>query len=181
MQDYINDEHFMCRVRDGDLDSLVPLFEKYHVRIYNFYLRLTRSKELSEDLTQDVFNRVIRYKDSFKEDSRFKPWIYQVARNLLNDYHRKKHEYYTEQDDVSMLLDNPGEAKDDFDKTQRQQALMEAIGFLNDDDKEILELSRFQDLKYEEISQITGSSVGAIKVKVHRAINKLREIYFQIA
>jgi len=68
-----------------------------------------------------------------------------------------------------------------MEKEQKEQTLKEALGLLSPQHREIIELSRFQDLKYEEISQITGNSVGAVRVKVHRAVKKLKEVYFQIA
>jgi len=57
--------------------------------------------------------------------------------------------------------------------------LYEAMALLSEEQREIIELARFQGLKYQEISKITGNSVPAIKVKVHRAIKKLRELYFE--
>jgi len=68
-----------------------------------------------------------------------------------------------------------------MEKEQRERTLKEALGLLPMEQREIIELSRFQDLKYEEISKITGNSVGAVRVKVHRAIKKLKEVYFQLA
>lgn len=58
----VNDEHLMQKVKNGDLNSLAPLFEKYHVKLYNFFLRLTRNKDISNDLTQNVFRRIISYR-----------------------------------------------------------------------------------------------------------------------
>ena len=62
----------------------------------------------------------------------------------------------------------------------KKNTLYEALEQLSPEEREIIELSRFQGLKYQEISEITGNSVTAIKVKVHRAIHKLREFYFEL-
>jgi RNA polymerase sigma-70 factor (ECF subfamily) len=72
-------------------------------------------------------------------------------------------------------------AIDEMEKEGQKETLKEALGLLSPEYREIIELSRFQDLKYEEISQITGNSVGAVRVKVHRAIKKLKDVYFQLA
>lgn len=181
MQANINEEHFMLQVKHGDLDSLIPLFETYHVKIYNFFLRFMRCEATAEDLTQNVFSRIIQYKDSYNEQKPFRAWIYQIARNVNHDHFKKRKEFNISDRDSNVPIENLEESKIDFDKDQRHQTLKEALELLNPDEREILELSRFQDLKYEEISQITGSSIGAVKVKVHRAVNKLRKIYFQIA
>ncbi len=177
----VNDEHLMQKVKNGDLDSLAPLFEKYHVKLYNFFLRLTQNKDLSNDLTQNVFRRIISYRESYDTQWKFRSWMYQIARNvhlkhyqenkfLISDFHEPEH---IEQDNKSAIEENEFET--------RKRTLHEALRQLSPEQREIIELSRFQGLKYKEISDITGNTVTAIKVKVHRAMHKLRELYFELA
>lgn len=175
------DEKMMINVKDGDIDSLVPLFDKYHIKLYNFFLRLIRNKETAEDLTQNVFSRIITYKHTFNEKYKFKTWMYQMARNVHIDHYNKNKAYFSGFEENERSSENIAEAIFESEKTDRHGLLKEAIDLLSEDDREILELSKFQDLKYEEISKITGNSVGAVKVKVHRAINRLRNNYFQLA
>ncbi|GAH56031.1 unnamed protein product [marine sediment metagenome] len=66
-----------------------------------------------------------------------------------------------------------------MEKKERFQQLNSALAKLSEEQRELLVLSRFQGLKYEEISKINGTTVGVVKVKIHRAINKLREVYFE--
>ncbi len=175
------DEIKMINVKNGDIDSLVPLFDKYHLKLYNFFLRLTRNKETAEDLTQNVFSRIISYKHTFKEEYKFKTWMYQMARNVHIDHYHKNKAYFSDFEETESSPEKGIEAIDENEKTEKHEILKEAMNLLSDDEREILELSKFQDLKYDEISKITGNSVGAIKVKVHRAVNKLRNNYFQLA
>ncbi len=181
MNIFSTDEELMIAVKEGDLDALSPLFEKYHVKLYNFFLRLTSDKENSRDLTQNVFSRILKYRTSYNEKHQFKAWIYQLARNVHIDHYNKNRYWASEYDDTENIPGNDRDAQEEMEDTERKEILMEAIGQLPVDQKEVIELSRFQGLKYEEISKITGSSVPAVKVKVHRAIKKLKEIYFQIA
>jgi len=177
----INDEQLMNNVKNGDLDSMIPLFNKYQVKMYNFFLRYTHNKETSEDLAQNVFRRILSYKQTFNEVYTFKTWIYQIARNVHIDHYSKNRYWssdYTEPDNTRTDARN---AIEEMEKEQRERTLKEALGLLPMEQREIIELSRFQDLKYEEISKITGNSVGAVRVKVHRAIKKLKEVYFQLA
>ncbi len=176
-----DDELLMLEVKNGDLDSLVPLFDKYNVKLYNFFLRLTRSREASEDLTQNVFSRIIAYKHTFNDSYKFKAWMYQMARNIHIDYYHKNKGYFNEFNEIENTPEKVREAFDETEKSEKHEILYEAMKLLSIEDREILELSKFQDLKYEDISKITGNSVGAIKVKVHRAVNKLRNNYFQLA
>lgn len=176
----INDEQLIIEVKNGNLDSLVPLFDKYQGKIYNFFLRVTHDPTSSEDLTQTVFSRIIKYRTSYKEVYSFKSWIYQIARNVHVDHYSKKKLWATESEQEQYYADSR-DAIAAMEKEQKEQILKEALALLSPEHREIIELSRFQDLKYDEISQITGNSVGAVRVKVHRAVKKLKEVYFQIA
>jgi RNA polymerase sigma factor (sigma-70 family) len=169
----------MKRVKEGNLTELSVLFERYHLRLYNFMLRLTFDRSVSQDLTQNLFYRVIKYRHTFKEDHSFKSWIYQLARNIHIDFckqQQKAAERYTR---VVEYNENFTEEKDGFNEEEYEK-LDRAMARLTPEQKEILVLSRFQGLKYEEISSIRDLSVPAIKVQVHRAIKQLREHYFKL-
>ena len=173
-----SDESLMIAVKKGDLDSMAPLFESYQVRLYNFFLRLTFNRDLSQDLTQNVFYRIIKYRHTYNPEYKFRTWMYQMARNILADHYEKNKLTTSDYYEAEKI----GEIKDEFDdieKKERHQELYVAMSKLSDEQRELLILSRFQGLKYEEISKINETSVGAIKVKIHRAINKLREVYFE--
>ena len=176
-----NDEHLMQKVKIGELDSLAPLFEKYHVKLYNFFLRLTHNKDISNDLTQNVFRRIISYRESYDIQWKFRSWMYQIARNVHLKYHNEnkllKSDFYNPE---HIKYDNKS-ALEETEFETKKMTLYEALNQLNPEQREMIELSRFQGLKYKEISDITGNSVTAIKVKVHRAIHKLRELYFELA
>lgn len=170
------DEILMIEVKNGNLDSLIPLFDKYQIKLYNFFLRLTRSRETAEDLTQNVFSRIIAYKHTFNEEYKFRTWMYQMARNVNIDHYQKNKYYKSDYHEIESSKNDFENAVTETERNQNYDILREAINLLSPDDQEIIELSKFQD-----ISKITGNSVGAIKVKVHRAVNKLKEIYFQLA
>lgn len=174
-----SDELIMQRVKDGNLHELSVLFERYHVRMFNFFLKLTFNRELSQDLTQNLFYRIIKYRLSFRDDLSFKSWIYQMARNLHYDFckeQQKQSGRLTSLEKHTEVFPEQEEnfTEDDFDR------LDTALLQLGSDQREILILSRYQGLKYEEISKITGTSVGSIKVQVHRAIKQLRALYFKL-
>ena len=175
-----NDEHLMLKVKKGDLDSLAPLFEKYHVKIYNFFLRLTRNKEVSKDLTQNVFRRIISYRESYDQQWKFKSWMYQIARNVHLKHYQENKFFKSDYFDTEHLQEDTKSAIEEMDFETKKNTLLEALNQLSPEQKEIIELSRFQGLKYQEISEITGNSVTAIKVKVHRAMIKLKELYFEL-
>jgi RNA polymerase sigma-70 factor (ECF subfamily) len=107
--------------------------------------------------------------------------MYQIARNVQIQYFNRNIRLASDFLEIENIDQNILNTTDEMEKQDLHQSLYEALNLLSVSDKEIIELSRFQDLKYEEIAEITGNSVGAIKVKVHRALKKLKDIYFQIA
>ena len=169
----LTDEDLMTAVTNGNLDSMSFLFERYHVRIFNFLYKMSRDRDLSEDLTQDVFFKAIKYRSSYK-GGKFAAWIFAIARNGLNNHYGKQKVRLINLDEVSYKLDNRME-----DTTEEVEHLNSMLSKLNDNERELIVLNRFQEIRYEELAQITGSSIAAIKVKVHRAIKKLKTHYFQ--
>lgn len=174
----MTDEQLMEAVKNGDLSQAALLFERYHVRMYNFLLRMTAHREVAEDLTQNVFVRLLRYRHTYKPDMAFKAWIYQLARNAFADhYQQEKKQRWTTLHPQTEMKDN---LQDALDQEQLEQRLIRALAQLDDDARELLVLTRFQHLKYEEVAQHLGLTVANVKVKVHRAIGNLRTIYFQL-
>jgi len=174
----IPDEIIMARVKNGNLAEMSVLFERYHLRLYNFFLKLTRNKDISQDLTQNLFYRMIKYKNSYRTDLSLKSWIYQMARNLHIDYcidEKRSEELFLKTDSypVEVVNDNNSFKEEDYER------LEDAFSYLTPSQKELIILSRYQGLKYEEISEIINQSVPAIKVAMHRAIKQLRIYYFK--
>jgi len=168
----------MSRVKQGNLTDLSFLFERYHVKLYNFFLKLTLDKSVSQDLTQNLFYRIIKYRQTYKDDNSFKSWIYQMARNIHIDYCKLKRRSSDRFENVEDYDENIMDHKSSFEEEEFER-LDKALSKLNPEQQEIIVLSRYQGLKYEEISKIQNSTVAAIKVQVHRAIKQLREIYFK--
>ena len=168
----------MENVKEGNLSGMSVLFERYHRRLYNFFLKMGLKSDISQDLTQNLFYRMIRYRHSYKQGACVKTWIYQIARNLHNDYRREEKKsgdvFVTGEIYPSDVSDEPDNyPEEDYERLDR------ALMTLSDTQREIIVLSRYQGLKYEEISSIVNQSVPAIKVSVYRAMKQLRVVYFK--
>jgi RNA polymerase sigma factor (sigma-70 family) len=176
----MTDELIMEAVKNGDLQQASVLFERYNKRIFNFLARMTLDREVAEDLTQNVFLRMIKYKNSYKEGNRFQSWIYQVARNVFSDHYQSVKNKRADFVDVEKMSDRMA----DYDESERideqERLLRRSMSMLNEEQRELLVLTRFQHMKYEEVAVIMNTTVANIKVKVHRAIGKLREHYFEL-
>jgi len=176
----LTDEKIMQRVKDGQLSELTELFERYNVALYNFFLKLTMETATSEDLTQNLFYRVIRYRHTFDAgNGSFKSWVYQMARNLHADHFKQKQR-------ITEIVKNAGNFPEDVPERQESgydehdfEKLKMALSGLGPVDRELIVLSRYEGLKYAEIAKMKNVSLGSIKVQVHRALKELRTLYFK--
>ncbi len=166
------DEILMSKVANGNLDLLKVLFERHHKHVFNFLHKMCGDRMLSEDLTQEVFYKLMKYRTSYN-NGKFVSWLFTIARNSLNTHFRRA-SYNTKNMDVinGELVVEEEEKKDYSD-------LYMAINKLDTSDRELVILNRFHEIKYEELSEIVGSTPGAVKTKVSRALKKLKTIYFQ--
>ncbi len=176
----MTDEQLMEAVKDGDLQQASLLFDRYHKRLYNYLVRMTVDRDTAEDLTQNVFVRMIRYRTSYKQGLKFQSWIYQVARNVFADHYQATRNENRSTMDVERFSDELADANDSLRQEDQERLLIRSLAMLNDEQRELLVLTRFQHLKYEEVAQLLNTTVANIKVKVHRAIGKLRENYFEL-
>jgi len=161
------DSALMEEVRQGDLASLAILFERHHRALFNFFMHVNGSRDVSEDLVQDVFFRILKYKKSYRPDRSFTAWMYQIARNAQIDSVQKH------RNEVSIGdydFGSGGNMDDSLRQKQELVLLRRAMARLPVEKRELLVLSRFQNMKYEEIAAILGCDIGAVKVRVYRAV-----------
>ena len=176
----MTDEQILEAVKNGDLQLASLLFDRYNKKLFNFLARMCQDRELAEDLTQNVFLRMIRYRNSYRDGLKFQSWIYQVARNVFSDHYQANK---NKKSDFVAIEKISGEVMDTDEGNQieeKEHMLQRSMSLLNEEQRELLVLTRFQHIKYEEVAVMMDTTVANIKVKVHRAISKLREHYFQI-
>jgi RNA polymerase sigma-70 factor, ECF subfamily len=178
----LTDNAIMLSVKAGELDKMGLLFERYHRALYNFFFYMVNHRESSEDMVQNAFFRMLKYRHTFTGEGEFRTWMYHLARNILQD-HRKKNKKVAEQRPIGEwenCLPGGMMADERLHKKQEAKALQLAMARLHYESREVLILSRFQDLKYSEIGRILDINEGAVKVRVHRAMNQLKQIYLNL-
>lgn len=173
----MSDEKLMSLVKKGKLDALSELFERYHVKLFNFFLRLTQDASLSEDLVQNVFERIIKYRQSYRGDASFKAWMYQIARNVRIDHYRLNRVKIDDAVQPGQLNLATGTHHEEMEKRERNQELEKAIMRLQPEYREVLLLGWFEKMSYAEVAEIMGLTVSNVKVRIHRAIKQLRSHY----
>jgi len=175
----LDDIALMRSIQGGQTEKLGLLFERYHRQLYGFFVKLTHDSNASEDLVQNVFFRILKYKHSFNLEKKFTTWMYQIARNVFHDQYRKNSK--TTSVDSFEGREPRQEAKVDFDeKDERIDLLKRALLELPEDKREILVMSKYQGLRYKEIGDIFDCSETAVKVKAHRAMKELKKIYIRL-
>jgi RNA polymerase sigma factor (sigma-70 family) len=169
------DQALMMAVRDGDVDKLGVLFERYHRQLFSFLVRLTGNRPLSEDLVQEVFVRLLKYRHTYRGDSQFTTWMFQIARNARVDMMRRSPREDTSIDECVQefvsLAPTPAERAE---KSEDVQMLLDAVSRLPEDRREVLLLRGVHGLKFEEIALALRCSVNTIKGRAFRAIRELR-------
>jgi RNA polymerase sigma-70 factor (ECF subfamily) len=174
------DSELMRQVRGGRTAALATLFERHHARLYRYCLRMTGQGPSAEDLVQDVFMKMLKYKTTFRDDSEFVPWMFGIGRNACLAHLRRAPINSAPEEELEATPAD-GNADDDHGSEQQNELVRRALLKLPVERREVLVLSRYEFKTYEEIARTLDCSVGAVKVRVHRAIKQLREIYLDMA
>jgi len=177
------DHLVMLAVRDGDVERIGVLFDRHHRMLFNFFLRLTANRGLSEDLVQEVFFRMLKYRQTFQAGTNFTAWMYQIARNAHLDQARKHRLEIVPDDETTWgnVASAGLDPHEQMEQTQQIGLLRRALAKLPLEKREVLVLSRFQNLKYGEIAEILDCEIGAVKVRVYRATRELSQIFYQLS
>ncbi|MFW2476784.1 MAG: RNA polymerase sigma factor [Sediminibacterium sp.] len=177
------DNQLMFRVKEGNLDQMGLLFDRHHRSLYGFFYHNTGLKDASEDLVQTVFMNMIRSRATFTGSYKFETWMYTIARNALKDHYRKnkRSSAFVDTDDVAYQLKDSSEADDKIHRKEEEQMLKLALDQLSETDRELIILSRYREMKYQEIATIMNLTEGAIKVRIHRAVKQLKDNYLQLS
>lgn len=170
----------MLKVREGQLNFAGLLFERYKKMLYSFFYNQTRDKNLSEDLVQNTFYKMIKYKHNFREDSHFKAWIFTIARNAMKDEFKKRKINYEEIGHVEHSFSDHQHADHAIIQNERQEFLRTALKKLSPEKREILILIKLNGKKYREVAEILNLKESVVKSKVFRAIRELQSHYCQV-
>ena len=180
-----SDNALMSAVAAGTVSKLAILFERHHRALYRYFISMTRDPQISEDLAQDVFFRILRYRATYDPRHSFTAWMYQIAKNANVDRIRQKRGEVIEIDELTMGNREPASSSPDPEasavRAQDVKRVRQSPGSAAPEKREILVFCRFQGMKYEEIAEVLGCGVGTVKVRVYRAMRALAEIYSTLA
>jgi RNA polymerase sigma factor (sigma-70 family) len=165
------DEALMHAVAAGDLERLGELFDRHHSAVHALCWRLAGDPDVADDLLQEVFLRVLRFRDSFRGDAAFRTWLFRIAHNVCMDW-RRRDRAAREISAPNLVASVPAaEAEPVSALATLVDAAMRTI---SPDARSVLVLSRYHDMTYTEIAAVVGCSPGAARVRAHRALRELR-------
>lgn len=165
----------ILRIAEGDQSAFQTLYNHYVKHVYGIGLRLMKSPELAQDLTQEIFTRVWIKRETLREVQHFRPWLNTITKNLARDYLRKKvivpgYEPYM----LGYFADLSPSAEEELAHRQLQQAMKDAIDQLSPQLKTAFTLSRFQGLTHEQIAKEMQISPTTSKSHLVRALASIR-------
>ncbi len=176
----------MLRVRDGDATAFEEIVLLYQNRLLAVLQHLTGSRDLAEDLTQEVFLRIYRARDRYTPDAKFSTWLFTIANNVASNARRtlaRRHEVQVESSgsgavDVAQLaLAGSGLMPSrQLDKSEMRDVVKLAVESLNERQRMAVLLSKFEDMSYADIADVMQLSPQAVKSLLSRARTSLRQV-----
>jgi RNA polymerase sigma-70 factor (ECF subfamily) len=179
MQNLLSDNEIITRVLRGEAALYSDLVKRYQHFVFTLVLRYTPNRQDAEEITQDVFVKAYRSLADFRGESKFSTWLYAIATTTCITFLRKKklpvHSLDNEQ--VFEVADNQnsGFKANQIEQKSKVQVLNEAIKLLSIDDARIITLFYQGEQSLEEIARIIGAEPNTVKVKLHRARQRLKE------
>jgi len=180
--DSLSDHALMLKVKQGDLEKLGLLYHRFSRRMFGFFFRLTGDGMTSEDLVQNVFMRMLKYRHTYSDTGRFETWAFKLARNVHHDHYRKngRYSYQANMTDWEHKLKDEKNVETIQAGKDELDILTRALSALDSEKRELIELTRFQKMKYVEVGKMLGISETAVKVRIHRIMKELRKNYVRL-
>ena len=171
-------------IKENDEKVLQFIYKDNFSKVEHFIINNNGSSDDAKDIYQEAFLAVWRniQADKFSpaNETALSGYIYQVARNIFSDHYQATRNRFSDFVNVEEIRDQVEDAAESEQLEERDQLLHKSLAKLSPEQRELLVLTRFERMKYEEVATIMDTSVANIKVRVHRAMAKLRECYFEV-
>jgi RNA polymerase sigma-70 factor (ECF subfamily) len=169
------------KAKKGDLGAYQNIYDLFARKVLNFIYRMVNSVEEAEDLTQETFVAVYQKLGALKDDTKFEPWLFRIARNFVYQKYRTRTPATLSVDaldddgqPVTQLIDRRKNPDEVFQARELEDVVQDVINGLPDKYKEVFILSAIRRLSYQEIADIVGRSLPSVKTDIHRARLEVR-------
>lgn len=172
MEDIDIDIKLMDRIKKGDDSAFEELVSRHYRSVYNLAYRFLYDVTGAEDITQEVFLRVFRASRTYSPKAKFSTWLYTITKNLCFNELRKKRSVniFSIEDEmlpeIPSMADNPAS---EVEKKEIREKVLDAVRALPVNLRIAVLLLKYHGLSYEDVAEILGCTVNAVKLRVHRA------------
>jgi RNA polymerase sigma-70 factor (ECF subfamily) len=170
------------QAKNGDISSYQNIYDLFARKVLNFIYRMVNSVEEAEDLTQETFVTVYQKLASLKDDTKFEPWLFRIARNYVYQRYRSRapagisvDALDDEGQPITHLADTRKNPDESYQARELEDVVQEVIADLPEKYREVFVLSALQRLSYQEIAEIVGRSLPSVKTDIHRARLEVRK------
>jgi len=181
MNEYSDDE-LLKRLRDESsrYDAFSAMAARYSERLYWHIRKFVIVHEDSDDVLQNTFLKAWKGLDTFRGEAQLYTWLYRIATNeSINFLNQKRNRYTMPLEDANYMLSQSLQHDTYFSGDELQLQLQQAILTLPEKQRIVFNMKYFDEMPYEEMSEILGTSVGALKASYHHAVKKIKE-WFEI-
>lgn len=175
-----NLEQTLRQAQAGSEEALAKLYNTYFERIYRFIFYRVSHKETAEDLTEDVFVKIFKKLRNLEQLGAFEGWLFQIARNQVIDYYRRKKQTVP-LEEIENTLEYETNIVDIVNLKTEQTVFIKLLKELSPEQQQVIKLKFLEDIDNDIIAEMMNKTEGAIRVIQHRAIAKLKELIDDIA
>ena len=174
----MEDQDLLAKIRNPETRNygFNLLVRSYQQKVYWLVRKMVIDHDDANDLTQDVFIKVHKSIDTFREDAQLFTWIYRIATNeCLTFLSKKRRRFFLPIEDVGKELSAKIDSTDSLAGDEIQKKLQKALLTLPDKQRLVFNLKYYEEMPYEEMAAVTGTSEGALKASYHHAVKKIEE------
>jgi RNA polymerase sigma-70 factor (ECF subfamily) len=169
------------KAKKGDIAAYQKIYDQFARKVLNFIYRMVNSVEEAEDLTQETFVTVYQKLESLKDNTKFEPWLFRIARNFVYQKYRSRAPATLSVDaldeegqPITQLADARKNPDESFQARELENVVQDVIDDLPEKYREVFVLAAIQHLSYQEIADIVGRSLPSVKTDIHRARLEVR-------
>ena len=169
-----NDLFFIKRAKAGDIRAFSEIVSNYQIMVFTIVLKIVENREDAEDITQEIFVKVYKSLDKFKEESEFSTWIYRIAYNTtISELRKRKISYVSINDNLDSVNEVINDERELDAKEIKLQYLDEVLKKLPPDEIFLITLYYYKEQSVEAISEICNLSAANVKIKLYRIRKKI--------
>ncbi|CAL2075872.1 sigma-70 family RNA polymerase sigma factor [Tenacibaculum sp. 190524A05c] len=172
----INDQTYIEKTLNGDTNAFAFLVNNYKVMVFSLAMKMLKSREEAEEISQDTFIKAYKNLSKFKGDSKFSTWLYKIAyRSCLDSLKKNREKYHTDTIDEITInkINSTDNILEEISRKERAVIIKECLDKLPEEERTILWMFYYDELSLKEILEITDLSESNLKVKLHRARKRL--------